>query len=120
ADLAEVVPVLDLEVALEEIDHRQVARRLAIRDRGSLENEPALQAMRVGELVDQARLAHPRLADDRHHLTVTVTRELLSAAELRQLGIAADEAREPAPDGRLQAGSSRAGSRHLEDLHRLR
>jgi hypothetical protein len=75
--------------------------------------------MRVGELVDEARLAHPRLADDRHHLTVTVTRELLGAAELRQLGIAADEAREPAPDGRLQAGPRRAGPRHLVDLHRL-
>ena len=28
----QVVPILDLEVALEQIDHRQVARRLAVRD----------------------------------------------------------------------------------------
>ena len=53
--------------------------------------------MRVDELVDQARLAHPRLADERRHLTVTVTRELLGAAKLFQLGVAADEAREAAP-----------------------
>ena len=120
ADLAQVVPVLDLEVALEEVDHRQVARRLAVRDRGALEDQPALQAMRVGELVDEARLAHPRLADDRRHLTVTVAGELLGAAELLQLGVAADEARQPAPGGRLQAGSRRARPRHLVDLHRRR
>ena len=52
--------------------------------------------MCVGELVDQARLAHPRFSDDRHHLAVTVARELLGPAELLQLGVATDEPREPA------------------------
>jgi hypothetical protein len=51
-DLAQVVPVLDLEVALEEVDHGQVACRLAVRDRGALDGEPALQAVGVGELVE--------------------------------------------------------------------
>ena len=71
----------------------------------------------MGELVDEARLAHPRLADDRCHLTVTVVRELLGAAELLQLGVAADEPRQPPPGGRLQAGPRRARPRHLVDLH---
>ena len=53
-DLAQVVPVLDLEITLEEINHRQIARRLAVRDGGALEYQPAVQAMRVGELVDEA------------------------------------------------------------------
>jgi hypothetical protein len=57
--------------------------------------------MRVGELVDKARLAHPRLADDRRHLPPTAVRELLGAAELCHLGVAADEARQPPPGGRL-------------------
>jgi hypothetical protein len=35
--------------------------------------------MGARELVDDARLAHPRLADDRRHLTATVTGELLDA-----------------------------------------
>jgi hypothetical protein len=74
-----IVTGLDLEVALEEVDHRQVARRLAVRDRGGFQDEPALQAMGARELVDDARLAHPRLADDRRHLTATVTGELLDA-----------------------------------------
>jgi len=42
ADFPEIVPVLNLEVALEEVDHRQVARRLAIRDRGAVEDQPTL------------------------------------------------------------------------------
>jgi hypothetical protein len=44
---------------------------------------------------------------------VTLARELLRPAELLQLGVAADEARQPAPGGRLQAGPGRAGSRRL-------
>ena len=43
ADLAQVVPVLDLEVALEEVDDRQVARRLAVRNRRRLEDQPTLE-----------------------------------------------------------------------------
>src|SRR5262249_57661119 len=40
SDLAQVVAVLDLEVALEEIDHRQVARRLALRYRDAVPAPP--------------------------------------------------------------------------------
>src|SRR2546427_6662515 len=97
-------PILDLEVALEEVDHRPVTRRLAVRDRGAFKDEPALQPMRVGELVDEARLAHSRFADERRHLPVTGAGKLLGAAELLQLSVAADEARQAAPGGRLQAG----------------
>jgi hypothetical protein len=45
--------------------------------------------------------------------------DLLRAAELLQLGVAADEPRQPPSDGRLQAGPRLAGPRHLVDLHRL-
>src|SRR5439155_11512556 len=90
ADLAEVVTILDLEVTLKEVDHSQVARRRAVRDRGALEGEQALQTMRVGELIDEARLADPRLADDCSHLAVTAARAPLRVAELVQFGLAAD------------------------------
>jgi hypothetical protein len=52
-DLTELVPVLDLKVTLEEIDHWQVARSLSIGDRGALENEPALQPVRISELPEE-------------------------------------------------------------------
>ena len=61
---------LDLEVALEQVDHGQVAGGLAVGDRGALEDQPALGPMGVGELVDEARLAHARLAHDGDHLAV--------------------------------------------------
>src|SRR5258707_12139217 len=75
--------------------------------------------MRVGELVEKARLADPRLADNRRHLPTAVASELLGAAELLHLGIAADEASQPAPGGCLQTSAYRARARHLVDLHRL-
>src|SRR5262249_39249422 len=117
ADLTEIVAVLDLEVALEQLDHRQVARRLAIGGGGTLSREPALQAMRVGELVDETRFTRAGLADDRGHLPVTAASELLGAAELLKLGIATDEPSQPLPGGRLQAGPRRAGTHHFVDLY---
>jgi hypothetical protein len=87
------------------------------RSGGSRACQPAVQAMRVGELVDEARLAHPRLADDRRQLPVAGAGELLRAAKLVQLGVAATKRVSPrrAPAwSRVRAGpapvtSSRAG-----------
>src|SRR5438270_13741964 len=42
ADRADVVPRVDFEIAPEELDHRQVARRLAVRYPGAIEDEPVL------------------------------------------------------------------------------
>ena len=50
---------------------------------------------------------------------MTVARKLLGAAELLQLGVAADEPCQPPPGGGLQAGPRRASARHLVDLHRV-
>ena len=72
--------------------------------------------MRVGELVDEARLAHPRLTDDRRHLATTGAGELLGAAKVLQLGVPPDKSGQAATGGRLQARPRRACSRHLVDL----
>jgi hypothetical protein len=52
-DLAELILVLDFEVTPEKVDHRQVAHGLSIGDRGALENQPALQVVRMGELPEE-------------------------------------------------------------------
>ena len=51
--------------------------------------------MRVGELVDQARLAHPGLAHDRDHLSVPRAGSLQRLPQLLDLGVPSHEAREP-------------------------
>ena len=73
----------------------------------------------MDELPEQAGLADPRLADHRHHLAVAAPRALAARAELVELGLAPDEAREAAVGGRLQAGAPRGRAEQLEDLHGL-
>src|SRR5215831_12586590 len=118
SDLAHVVAVLDLEVTLEEIDHRQVARRLAVRDRGAVEDQPILEPMGVRKLVDETRLAHPSFAHHRRHLTMAGGGELLGPAQLLQFGVAPNELGEAAAGGRLEAGPHRPRSCHFVDLDR--
>jgi hypothetical protein len=75
--------------------------------------------MRVGELVDETRLAHAGLADDRCHLPVTGAGELLGATELLQFGVAANEPRQATAGGRLQTGARRTGPGDLIDFDGL-
>ena len=76
-----VIALLDPEIAPEEVDHRPVARPLAVRDGGALENQPAVQAMRVSDLMDEPGLADPRLSHDRDDLAVTSARQLQRAPQ---------------------------------------
>ena len=75
--------------------------------------------MGVGELVDQPRLAHPGLADDGDHLAATARRLAEHSAQVLDLGVAADEAREPAAGRGLQTRPRRPRPRQLVDLHGL-
>ncbi len=54
ANLARVIPRLDVEVASDELHDRQERRRPAIRDGASLHEQAAFRAMRVGELPEAA------------------------------------------------------------------
>src|SRR5262249_11486453 len=73
----------------------------------------------MNELVHQARLTHPRFADDRNHLSKTLAGEMLRATKLLQLDVAADEARQATPGGGLEACSRGASARHLIDRYRV-
>ena len=85
ADLACVVARLDLEVGAEQVDERQKRRRLPVGDGAALDDQPALRAMRVGELPEEARLADAGLADDGHDLAVPGAGPLQRLAELLEL-----------------------------------
>jgi len=76
--------------------------------------------MRVGELVGEPRLAHPRLAHDGDHLSPARVGLAEDPAQVFDLGVAPDEAREPSEGRGLQARSRHPRPRQLEDLDRVR
>ena len=118
-DGAGVVAVLHLDIALQQVEHREVRRGFAVGHRGALEHQPALGAVRVDHFVHQARLAHAGLAEERHHLPVPGARPLQRLVQRRQLRLPAHKAGEPAGDCGLQAPADGAGPDQLEDLHGL-
>src|SRR6516225_7583464 len=111
--------VFDAEIPLKEIDHRQVARRLAIGDRTGLEDEPTLHAMRVGDFPDQARLAYagfPHYGDDLPTASCGTCERL---AESLKLNLPPDELGEPSRDGGVEAGPAGARADQLVDIDGL-
>ncbi len=76
--------------------------------------------MGMGELPEQARLAHPRLARHRHHLAVAGRRPRHRLMERVHLGLAAHERREAARGAGLETRVHLLGADQLEDLNRLR
>src|SRR5262249_47005092 len=107
------------EVALEELDDWQVGRRLTVRDRSGFEHEPALQTMRVRQLIDQPGLADAGFPNDRSDLTAAARGELHGPMELLHLGIATDELRESTHGGGLKTVADGAGADGLEHIDGL-
>src|SRR4029453_6934325 len=112
-----VVARLDLEIRLEQIDDRQIRSRFTVRDGSTLEDEPPAPGPRTSELEEQARFPDPGFPDDRDDLAVTLRGLFPRRPTLLDLGIAADEARQPPPGRSLQTSPRLAGPRHLVDLH---
>ena len=117
--LALVVAFLDLEVVAQQRDDREVRRRPAVGHGARLDDPPRGRQLAVDELVDEARLADPGLADDADDLPVTGAGALHRAVEHAELGLAPDEAREPADRGGLEPGARLAGPDQLEGLERV-
>src|SRR5215218_1728546 len=104
-DGSRAVMDVDFEVVPEQFNDWQVRRRVTVRSGVGLQNKPACGRGRMNEFAHQARLAHPCFTNDRHHLTATVARKLLRAAELFQLDITADEARQATTGRGLEASA---------------
>ena len=120
ADRPRLVPPLDVEVRLEEIDDGEIGRGLAVGDGAGLQNQPAVGAMGVGELPVEAGLADAGLADHRDDLAVPGLRPLEGLAELIHLAVAADKAGQPPGGGGVQPGAHGPGADEFVDLHRRR
>src|SRR5262245_17455544 len=72
--------------------------------------------MKICKLVDQPRLAHTCLAHNGDDLTAADTRLAGDPAEVLDLGVAADEAREAAESRRLQSCPRRPRAGQFEEL----
>src|SRR5262249_14754549 len=92
---ARLIGILDMAVTLQQVDDRKIGCRLAVGYRGTLEYPPALGAWGMDTLVHQARLPHPGLADDRHHLPMADSRTLQGLAQGRHFRVPAHKAGEP-------------------------
>ena len=97
-----VVTVRDAEIAVEQLDYRQPGRRLAVRNRVSLENL-ALRSQRFAELEKQPRLAGACLGDQRDDLPFAAHRQFERASHPLQLPLAADEFVQAAPHRHLES-----------------
>jgi hypothetical protein len=112
--------IVDLEVGLEEVDDGQVAGGLAVGHGAGFQDEPVLSPVGVGELVDEAGLPHAGFPHEGDELAVAIVGESERAADLLDLGVAADEPRQSPRGGRVEPGPLRARSGECVDLHRLR
>ena len=65
-----VIVILQVAIALEQLDHGEIGRRLTVGHRGALEHAPALGVVRVRKFIDQARFPHPGLAHECYHLAM--------------------------------------------------
>src|SRR5262249_12472046 len=82
---------VDVEIIPEQFDDWQVWRCATIRNGFGFQNQALHCVLRMNELANQARLTHPRFADECHHLPLTAAGKLLDAAKLLQFCVASDE-----------------------------
>ena len=105
---------------LEQLDDREIRRGLAVGDRGTLQHPPALRLVGMDDLIDQARLAHARFPDQRHHLAMAGASLGEGVLYGRQLLVPADKPRQAPHHPRLKAAAQGARPDQFIDLHRLR
>src|SRR5207302_2664083 len=91
------LPILDLEVMLEEIDDREVGRVRPIGHGAGCQRSPRPQTRRTSELVDQPRLADAWLSHHAHDLAVASLDLYESITEDLELLVAAHEATQRPP-----------------------
>src|SRR5262249_58054560 len=82
---------VDVEIIPEQFDDWQVWSCPTIRNGFGFQNQVLHRVLRMNELANQARLTHPRFADECHHLPLTADGKLLDAAKLLQFSLASDE-----------------------------
>jgi hypothetical protein len=105
-----------MHIALEQIDNGKIGRGLAIRHRRAFEHQPALSAVGVDKLVDQAGLAHPSLAHRCHKLTMSHGDLFVSLMEGFDFRVPSDKRGQSTGHRRLPASLDRTAPRVEEEV----
>src|SRR5215831_9149657 len=108
-----------MTVTPEQVNHKEVGRRLPIRHRGAFEHQPPRREVGMHELIDEPRLAYARFPDECYHLAMPRPGLFQRLLQNRQLLLPSDEAGESARRTGLQTPPDRTGSEQLKDLHGL-
>ena len=115
---ARVIGLLDVRVALQQVDHGEVRRGLPIGHRGTLQDPPALGLRGVETLIDETGLPDAGLPDHRHHLPVPCHRTLQGLPQGCQLWATAHKACQATRHARLQAATQGTRADQFEDVNR--
>ena len=107
------------EVAAQQSDDRVVGDRAAVAEAGGVELLVTALVQPVQELVEQPRLAHPRIADQHEDGAVALDRARIGRAERLHLVDAAEQRREAALARDLQARTTAQLARDRPAAHRL-
>ena len=108
-----------MAIAFEQVDDREIRRRLAVGHRGALKYRPPLCVVRVDELIHQARFPHAGFPNYGHHLAMPRPGLLQGLLQGRQLLLPPYETGEPACRAGLQTPAHRTGPNQLKDLYRV-
>ena len=114
-----VVTAVDLEVAAQQVDHRQPGRRLAVRDRAGLEHARSRCARSERVASQTSRdLPTPASATSATTCPWPACARASARSMRRPLLVPPDERRQPARGRRLEAGPRRPGPDQLVHLDR--
>ena len=107
----------DLHIVLQQLNQRQIRRRLAMRDGEGLQHQSAALGEEV-KLIAQARFSHPRLPHHRDDLPMPLPGSRPGPVQVLQLALAADKAHQPAAGRHVQARPQWPHPHDLIDVHR--
>jgi hypothetical protein len=118
-DRRRVVPVVHLEVDLQEPAQGQIRRRRRIGESAGLEHAPPRELGRTSDFPHQSRLADARLADERRELAMPLLGAKQGGDDRLVLLPAPHEARQAPRGGGVEAETRGRHAGELEDLDGL-
>src|SRR5262244_1207598 len=118
ADRPQVVTIVDPEVGTQKIDNWAIARGLPVGKTARLEDPTAADAVGMRQLMEETRLAYPRITHHGHNLAMPLANLVEGGPELLHLDTASNELAQASDNGGLEPSPHLPRSDHLTDLDR--